>query len=84
MTYNVWGTHHHTFSIISLSGRILYDIKPAQLGLYYPVFAQMSRRILEYIGPAARAIRKINSSNIAQPKIDNVCIITQVGMYCEI
>ena len=42
--------------------------------------------ILENIGPAARAMRKINSSNIAQPgktvlnvqflEIDNVCIMT--------
>ena len=51
-------------------------------------------RVLENIGPAARAIRKINSSNIAQPgktildvsflEIDNVCIMTQVRIYGEI
>ena len=49
---------------------------------------------MENIGPAARAIQKINSFNIAQPgktildvsfiEIDNVYIMTQVRIYSEI
>ena len=51
-------------------------------------------QILENIGPAARAIQKINFSNIAQPgmiildvsllEIDSICIMTEVGIYGEI
>ena len=50
--------------------------------------------ILENIRPAARAIQKVNFSNISQQgrtildvsllEIDNVCIMTQVGMHGEI
>ena len=50
--------------------------------------------IRENIAPAARPIRRINPSNIALPgrtilevqhlDIENVCILTQVGIYGEI
>ena len=48
---------------------------------------------MKNIGPAARALQKVNSSNKAQPgrtildvsvlEIDNVCIMTQVRIYGE-
>ena len=49
---------------------------------------------MDNLGPAARAIRKINTYYIAQPEwtildvsiseMDNVCIMTQVGIYGDL
>ena len=60
-----------------------------ELNLSIPTFRMINWVIRENIDPAARAIQRINFSNIALPgrsilEIENVCIMTQVGIYNKI
>ena len=65
----------------------------AEVGNMFQYSPSLAVRILENIGPAARSIRKIHSSNSTQPgktilyvsflEIDNVCILTRVRIYGE-
>ena len=72
----------------------LANIRPAQTNGSKLSNIRPGGQILESIGAAARVIRNINSSNIAQLgrtildvsflEIDNICIMTQVGINGEI
>ena len=67
--------------------RVLYWV-------YMDPYCIIYQEIWENIAPAARPIRRINSSNIALPgrtllevkflEIENVCIMTQVRIYGDI
>ena len=80
-------------SVVSLLLKIIIlklnsSVLLAQSGNIIQYSPSSAGRIMENIGPAARAIRKINSSNIAQQgrtildvsflEINNVCIMTDV------
>ena len=72
----------HFGSWLNLNSSVLL----AQLGNIFQNLPSSAGRILKNIGPAARAIHKINSTNTAQPgrtildisflEIDNVCMMT--------